>query len=184
MPYVTALTRTQLPLDRAVQQQKNFGHHTGAQWRDRPSDERKCVWQSYADFLLKLEYGIFPQEHRGLSGQMPCRLIQADLSDHNFIDPVVPETVLALPLESTVQNRWSWDMGNGWRHANAVPGHLLVLPAGVESRWRVQGDASCYCWFCPRAHCRACSVIRCQRVLRQRFIRSRSACGRTLSLRK
>jgi AraC family transcriptional regulator len=98
------------------------------------------TWRAYADFFRESAYAIFPQQHRDLEGRLPFRMIEVDQSDHDFSDPNVPETVLALPLATSAQNRWSWDMGNGWQHATAVPGQLLVLPAGVESRWRVVGQ--------------------------------------------
>jgi AraC family transcriptional regulator len=97
-------------------------------------------WQSYAQFLRESAYGVFPQRHRGLAGRLPFSMIEVMQSDHDFTDPDVPETVLALPLVVSAHNRWSWNMGSGWRHASAAPGHLLVLPAGIESNWRVNGQ--------------------------------------------
>src|SRR5262249_33189690 len=93
-------------------------------------------WSNYAEFFRTSEYAIFPQRHRGLSGRLPFRMIEAEMSDHDFTDPDIAETVLALPLASVAQNRWSWNMGDGWRHCSAIPGRLLVVPAGIESRWR------------------------------------------------
>jgi AraC family transcriptional regulator len=97
-------------------------------------------WQSYAQFFRESAYAIFPQQHRGLGGPLSFNMIEVAQSDHDFTDPDVPETVLALPLAASAQNSWSWNMGNGWRHATAAPGHLLMLPAGLESRWRVVGQ--------------------------------------------
>ncbi|TDY50788.1 AraC family transcriptional regulator [Paraburkholderia rhizosphaerae] len=96
-------------------------------------------WSNYAEFFRTSEYATFPQRHRGLSGRLPFGMIEAELSDHDFTDPEIPETVLALPLASVAQNRWSWNIGDGWRHCSAIPGRLLVVPAGLESRWRVEG---------------------------------------------
>ncbi|WP_460903209.1 helix-turn-helix domain-containing protein [Paraburkholderia jirisanensis] len=100
----------------------------------------KPCWRSYAQFFRESAYTIFPQQHRGLGGRLSFNMIEVEQSDHDFTDPDVPETVLALPLAASAQNSWSWNMGNGWRHATAAPGHLLVLPPGIESRWRVLGQ--------------------------------------------
>jgi AraC family transcriptional regulator len=97
-------------------------------------------WQSYADFYRESAYAVFPQQHRSLAERLPFRMIDVDQSDHNFTDPDVPESVLVLPLATSAHNRWSWHMGNGWRHSSAAPGSLLVLPADVESLWRVKGQ--------------------------------------------
>jgi AraC family transcriptional regulator len=107
---------------------------------DATLSDTRHDWQSYADFYRESGYSMFPQQHRGLAGRLPFRMIDVDQSDHTFTDPDVPESVLVLPLTVSAHNRWSWDMGNGWRHASAAPGSLLILPAGVESRWRVKGQ--------------------------------------------
>jgi AraC family transcriptional regulator len=108
--------------------------------QDPTLSDTRHRWHSYADFYRESAYAKFPQQHRGLAGRLPFRMIDVDQSDHDFTDPDVPESVLALPLAASAHNRWSWDMGSGWRHASAAPGSLLILPAGVESRWRVKGQ--------------------------------------------
>jgi AraC family transcriptional regulator len=66
-------------------------------------------------------------------------MITVNQSDHEFKDPSVPETVVALPLTASEDNSWEWDMGNGWRRDEAVPGRMLVLPPDNASRWIVKG---------------------------------------------
>ena len=99
----------------------------------------KHQWSHYADFYRESAYSVFRQEHRDVRGRTPFRMIEVEQTDHDFSDPDVPECVLAMPLSASAENRWSWDMGDGWRNDSAVPGRILVLPAGVESRWRVRG---------------------------------------------
>jgi AraC family transcriptional regulator len=97
-------------------------------------------WQHYADFYRDSAYAVFQQRHRGLEGQLPFRMIEVEQHDHDFTDPNVPEAVLALPLAASADNRWSWNMGDGWKHDRAAPGNMLMLPASVESRWKVVGQ--------------------------------------------
>jgi AraC family transcriptional regulator len=103
------------------------------------SSGAKHAWQRYADFYRESSYASFPQQHRGLAGPMSFRMIEVEQRDHDFTDPDLPETILALPLASARGNRWCWDMGDGWRHDTATPGRLLLLPSGVASRWQVTG---------------------------------------------
>ncbi|WP_160111833.1 MULTISPECIES: AraC family transcriptional regulator [Paraburkholderia] len=67
-------------------------------------------------------------------------MITVEQGDHEFVDPSVPETVVALPLSASPNNTWAWDMGYGWRNDAAAPGRMLVLPADNTSRWRVTGS--------------------------------------------
>lgn len=96
-------------------------------------------WTRYSDFYRKSPYSIFPQEHRDSPGRLPFHMITVEQSDHEFVDPSVPETVVALPLSASPDNSWAWNMGQGWRRDAAAPGRLLVLPADNPSRWEVRG---------------------------------------------
>ena len=97
-------------------------------------------WSRYADFCRKSPYAMFPQEHRVSPGRLPFHMVTIEqTTDHDFMDPCVPETVIALPLSAEPDNSWEWDMGNGWRRDGAVPGRMLVLPPDNASRWRVKG---------------------------------------------
>ncbi|MCP3720982.1 AraC family transcriptional regulator [Paraburkholderia sp. CNPSo 3281] len=97
-------------------------------------------WVRYADFYRKSPYSIFPQEHRDSPGRLNFHMITVEQGDHEFVDPSVPETVVALPLTASPDNTWSWDMGNGWHSDAAAPGRMLVLPADNASRWKVKGN--------------------------------------------
>ncbi|MBN3754339.1 helix-turn-helix transcriptional regulator [Paraburkholderia sp. Tr-20389] len=96
-------------------------------------------WVRYADFYRKSPYSIFPQEHRDSPGRLNFHMITVEQGDHEFVDPSVPETVVALPLSASPDNTWAWDMGNGWHSDAAAPGRMLVLPADNTSRWKVTG---------------------------------------------
>lgn len=97
-------------------------------------------WTRYADFYRASPYAAFPQEHRNSPGRLPFQMIKVDLNDYEFVDPSLPETVLALPLSASSGNAWSWDMGEGWRQEAAMPGRMLVLPADNASRWKFVGS--------------------------------------------
>lgn len=102
--------------------------------------EQHQSWNRYADFYRGSPYAAFPQEHRGSPGRLPFHMITVDQADHEFVDPSVPETVLALPLRASQDNEWAWDMGDGWHNETAVPGRMLLLPSDSPSRWRVKGS--------------------------------------------
>jgi len=97
------------------------------------------VWTRYADFYRSSPYSIFPQEHRQTPGRLPFQMITVDQADHDFIDPSVPETILAVPLSVAEGSSWSWNMGDGWHHDIALPGRMIVSPADNISRWEVRG---------------------------------------------
>jgi AraC family transcriptional regulator len=98
------------------------------------------AWQSYADFYLRSGYGGFPQVHRQSGGRLPFNLIQVDQGPHNFRDPAIGETVVALPLAVPGECNWRWTI-DGRRYGDrARPGGMLLVPAEVESEWEVDGD--------------------------------------------
>lgn len=102
-------------------------------------DERSS-WTRYGDFYRGSPYSAFPQEHRDSPGRLPFHMITVDQADHEFADPSVPETVLALPLRASEGNEWAWDMGTGWHKESAVPGRMLLLPSDNASQWKVRGS--------------------------------------------
>ena len=57
-------------------------------------------WTRYADFYRASPYAAFPQEHRNSPGRLPFQMIKVDLNDYEFVDPSLPETVLALAIPS------------------------------------------------------------------------------------
>jgi AraC family transcriptional regulator len=101
--------------------------------------ENRNGWTGYADFYKSSSYATFPQEHRHSPGRLSFHMIMVDQGAHDFLDPAVPETILALPLSASRDCTWSWDMGNGWHREKARAGRMLVLPADADSRWEVDG---------------------------------------------
>ncbi|MBS7538200.1 MULTISPECIES: AraC family transcriptional regulator [Xanthobacteraceae] len=97
-------------------------------------------WLSYADFYRESSYQAFPQEHRRAQGLLAYNLIQVEQGPHNFVDPEVPETILALPLTVDRRCTWRWTMGGKSSRESAEPGRLLAVPSGVESRWEIDGS--------------------------------------------
>lgn len=102
--------------------------------------EEYKTWSRYADFYRKSPYSMFPQEHRDSPGRLPFHMMVVDQKDHDFSDPAVPETILALPLSAQDQNTWAWDFGDGWHRHCAEPGRVLVLPPDSASHWEVRGQ--------------------------------------------
>jgi len=96
-------------------------------------------WRGYADFYQSSPYAVFPQQHRVSPGRLPFTMIEVEQADHDFPDPSVSDTILALPLEVSSGNAWAWDMGEGWHYESALPGRMLVLPPDNASRWEVKG---------------------------------------------
>lgn len=97
------------------------------------------MWSSYSDFYKGSGYAVFPQEHRRSRGRLNFRMILVDQGPHNFIDPILPETILALPLSVEKQCNWGWTMEGRRYRQKAQAGHMLVVPADIESCWDVDG---------------------------------------------
>lgn len=97
-------------------------------------------WTRYADFARGSAYSIFPQEHRDSRGRLPFHMMVVDLEDHDFSDPAVPETILAVPLTAQAGNTWAWNLGYGWHRHVAEPGQVLILPPDISSKWEVKGE--------------------------------------------
>jgi len=102
--------------------------------------EAEARWSGYAEFYRASGYAAFAQEHRTSPGRLPFRMITVDQGAHDFTDPSVPETVLALPLRTASGCTWSWDMGDGWRRETAAPGRMLAVPPDALSRWEVTAE--------------------------------------------
>jgi AraC family transcriptional regulator len=66
-------------------------------------------------------------------------MITVEQGAHDFRDPALPETILALTLAASQNCTWSWDLGEGWRRDTAAAGRMLVLPADLDSCWEVSG---------------------------------------------
>ena len=96
-------------------------------------------WNSYADFYRSSGYGRFPQEHRQSTGRLSVRMIHVEQGPHNFTDPSVSETVLALPLAVHSECNWRWTIQGRSYSSIARPGGMLIVPTEVESHWEVDG---------------------------------------------
>lgn len=94
--------------------------------------------RGYAYFYKNSGYGSFPQEHRQQNGRCPFEMIQIAQGAHEFSDPAVAETVIAMPLTSAART-WAWNMGSGWRSEAAAAQQIMVLPPDTPSEWRVDG---------------------------------------------
>lgn len=94
-------------------------------------------WRNYADFYQRSEYGAFPQEHRQSAGRLPFTMIDVEQAPHNFSDPRVSETVVALPLWVRNGHNWRWTIDGCSYQDEARPGGMLLVPAEVESQWEV-----------------------------------------------
>lgn len=98
------------------------------------------MWRDYSEFYRSSGYASFPQEHRRSIGRLGFRMIQVEQGPHNFRDPVLPETIIALPLAVEKQCNWSWTMGDTRHRQKAEVGEMLVVPSDVESEWEVDGN--------------------------------------------
>ena len=96
-------------------------------------------WSKYSEFYQNSSYSSFPQEHRISQGKLTAHMILVEQSEHNFEDPSLPETIIALPLEASENCNWSWNMGSGWIDDTSSPGRMLLLPPDHASQWRVTG---------------------------------------------
>jgi AraC family transcriptional regulator len=97
-------------------------------------------WATYADFYLKSDYNIFPQEHRRSKGLYRFNMICVDQGPHHFEDPQVPETIVALPVSVDRHCTWRWSMLGKQHEETAKPNRIVVVPSGVESRWEIDGS--------------------------------------------
>ncbi|MEE3662243.1 AraC family transcriptional regulator [Brenneria sp. g21c3] len=67
-------------------------------------------------------------------------MIRVEQGAHNFIDPPLDETILALPLLVESQCNWLWTINGRTHKQKAHVGQMLVVPAGIESQWEVDGN--------------------------------------------
>ena len=97
-------------------------------------------WGKYADFYKESGYSAFPQEHRHSLGEHCFDLIRVKQGAHTFSDPAVDETILALPTNVEKGCTWAWQIANRQHRERAEPGRMVVVPAGVESKWAINGN--------------------------------------------
>lgn len=96
------------------------------------------TYGSYAEFYRRSGYSAFPQQHRAVQGSGRSSLILVEQGRHEFADPAVDEVVISTPLAASACS-YDWNMGTGWAEGRSSTGDLIVVPPGVESRWRVGG---------------------------------------------
>ena len=96
------------------------------------------TYDSYADFYRRSPYSVFPQQHRVVQGTFRSSMIMVDQSRHELADPAVDELIVSIPLEAQSRS-YEWNMGSSWVMGQSRTGDLIVVPPGVESRWRVDG---------------------------------------------
>lgn len=67
-------------------------------------------------------------------------MFKVEQGAHNFADPSVRETILALPLKASSNCMWGWRMDGVWREQRSEAGRMLVVPSETQSHWEVDGD--------------------------------------------
>jgi len=97
-------------------------------------------WATYSDFYKGSGYRAFPQEHRHSKGLYRFNMICVDQGPHDFEDPEVPETILALPMSVDRRCTWRWSMLGKQHEETATPNRMVVVPSGVHSRWEIDGS--------------------------------------------
>jgi AraC family transcriptional regulator len=96
------------------------------------------TYDNYADFYRRSSYSVFPQQHRVVHGAFRSNMIIVDQDRHELSDPAVDELIVSIPLEGGACD-YEWNMGCAWVLGQSRTGDLIVVPPGVESRWRVGG---------------------------------------------
>ncbi len=90
----------------------------------------------YTDFYQSSDYARFPQQHR--SGGTGLSLMSVVQKSHDFIDPPVPELVIAAARRTDMEFRWH--IGDGWTPMRSVrSGSLHILPPDTEAQIDARG---------------------------------------------
>lgn len=126
-------------------------------------------WDNYSDFYMGSSYSKFPQEHRSSKGRLPFRMIKVEQGSHNFVDPSVNETILALPIAVSNQCTWSWKMGDHSQRQIAEPGRMLVVPSEMESTWEVNGDRTILVLALPNETVKTVLGVTCPHRITEAF---------------
>lgn len=96
-------------------------------------------WPTYSDFYRNSSYSKFLQEHRTFQNEIGFQMIWVDQSGHNYVDPSVPEVIVALTVDTEDKCTCEWTTGNGWHQEHAEKDKIIVIPPYTESKWRVNG---------------------------------------------
>lgn len=127
------------------------------------------VWQNYSEFYQRSGYGSFPQEHRSSKGRLEFRMILVEQGPHDFVDPALPETLLALPLTVERDCNWGWTIGEYRHRQKAEVGRMLVIPSETESTWDVDGCRKILVLSIPNDTVRAVLGSACPRRIGKAF---------------
>lgn len=127
------------------------------------------MWSNYSEFYQRSGYGSFPQEHRDSQGRLVFRMILVEQGPHDFIDPVLPETLLALPLVVERDCNWGWTIGERRHCQKAQVGRMLVIPSETESKWHVDGSRKILVLAIPNDTVRAVLGAACPRRIGNAF---------------
>lgn len=98
---------------------------------------KQCRWSNYADFYQNSDYSAFCQEHRHSPGKLPFRMILVEQEAHSFCDPMLSESIIALPLKVAKGGTLSWCLGSRSFSYPVQSGRMLVVPANTDSTWDV-----------------------------------------------
>ncbi|MDU8502127.1 AraC family transcriptional regulator [Pseudomonas syringae] len=96
-------------------------------------------------------------------------MIKVEQGAHNFVDPCVNETLLALPLAVSNQCSWSWKMGDHSHRQIAEPGRMLVVPSDIESAWEVDGERTMLVLALPNETVKTVLGASCPARLKEAF---------------
>ncbi len=97
-------------------------------------------WSGYGDFLKQSAYAAFPQEHRESKGTLPFLMVHSQQRAHNFTDPAVSESLIALPLHADSHCVWEWSINGQYYRHKARPGSMMIVPSNTESQWEVNAN--------------------------------------------
>ncbi len=90
---------------------------------------------TYADHYRKSAYACFPQEHRN-AGSSVASVFRVRQQSHGFVDPPVPEMVVAAAIEADMT--FSWDdrdragVAIHLQHLEHRPAAILLMPHVVQ----------------------------------------------------
>ncbi|WP_321965026.1 AraC family transcriptional regulator [Paraburkholderia sp. J7] len=115
----------------------------------------KHAWSSYAQFHQMSEYGRFAQEHRRSVGRIPFQMLTVESCPHNFVDPELGETLLALPLTVERGCNWTWHINGRSVTQRVSVGRMLVVPPDLQSAWEVDGARTMLTLCIPNASFRS-----------------------------
>ncbi|MFJ7005979.1 MULTISPECIES: AraC family transcriptional regulator [Pseudomonas] len=138
---------------------------------DDPSHHLLKPWKSYSDFYLGSNYSKFPQEHRVSAGLLNFRMIHVEQGAHNFADPSVRETILALPVKASSNCMWGWQIDGVWREQRSEAGRMLVVPSDTQSHWEVDGERTILVLALPNDTIKGLLGVNCPARISEAFRR-------------